>query len=295
MIRLLQIAASFVIVAGLTTATLLQPAPANAGRPRVALQAGHWRANEAPLPLRLHTGGSIAGVDEAAITLDIAARTAAHLRAAGIDVEILPTWFPDDYAADAFVSIHVNGAPGPVHRGFFADRAADSLIPAAEDRLVRLINSAYGEATDLPYVYRPTRDTRYYYGYYRVTGATPAALVELGFLTNEDDRAFLVNAPDRAAAGLARAIQVFLDQPAPDGGPRPEEQRTGNLHTDGVGGAFLRLRPTRQSSALALVPDGAPVSILGTEAGETVEAGNNAWYQVRFQDISGYIYTGLVE
>ncbi len=285
-----QVLLSVILLSGLIGAAVQSPTPSSAAVPRVAIQAGHWRAEEAPGALRSHTGGSVAGVDERDITLDIAQRVADRLRSTGIEVEILPTWFPQNYAADAFVSLHVNGSPSSTHRGFFADRAEDSVIPAREDQLVDLIEAEYAQATGLPYVYRPTINTRRYYGYYRVTGTTPAVLVELGFLTNDADRAFLVTSPQQAADGLARAISRFLGQ-----APPTEPLGRATLDSEGFGGAFLRLEPTRQSLALRIVPDGQELEIVGSQWGEAVEAGNQQWYRVRWQEQDGYIYAGLVD
>jgi hypothetical protein len=280
-------------LAGLLVAAVCLPAgvaEAQAGR-RVALQAGHWRAREAPFPLSISTGGSVRDMDEWRINLDVAQRAATVLRAAGIQVDVLPSWFPDDYAADAFLALHVNGSPNPGQRGFFADRAADSAIPAEEDRLVALINDAYGQATPIPYAYRPTPSSRRYYGFYRVTGRTPAALIELGFLTNEADRAFLTQSPQRAAEALAAALERFL---ADDRAERGGGGGVGHIRTAGGGPATFRARPTRRGAALAILPTGTAVTVTGRTTGEEVEPGNDRWVAVRWQGSSGYVYSGLV-
>ena len=294
--RAVKLLVSLVITGLLGLGGSIAPAATAAVGPRVAIQAGHWRANEAPWPFRISTGGSVAGVDERTITLDVAQRVGALLRPAGIEAEVLPAWFPSDYAADAFLALHVNGSPNPAHRGFFADRSDDSRIPEVEERLTRLINSEYAKATGLPYIYRPTPNSRRYYGYYRVTGSTPAALIEMGFLTNETDRAFLTSAPQTAAQALATAIQRFLADAAPRGAAQPlETERAGTLRSEPARSAALRLRPTRQSPALGVIPDGSKVAILGTRSGEVVEGVNPVWYLVRWQGRQGYVYTGLVE
>ncbi|HEX2171500.1 MAG TPA: N-acetylmuramoyl-L-alanine amidase [Dehalococcoidia bacterium] len=285
--------AASIILAGAVVAALTLPMPASAAPtgPRVALQAGHWQAREAPFPLSISTGGSTQGVEEWRINLDVAQRTASVLRASGIEVEVLPSWFPKGYAADAFVSLHVNGSPNGSHRGFFADRAEDSAIPAEEDRLVSLINSAYAQGTPIPYVYRPTRNSRRYYGYYRVTDRTPAALIEMGFLTDDTDRAFLTESPQKAADALALGIKRFLD----GAGATSAGSRSGTIRLDpGTKTAALRAEPTRRSAALARIPAGADVSLTGRTVGEEVEPSNDQWVAVRWQGYRGYVYSGLI-
>ena len=296
----LKIISSLFIAVLLGAVCVSVSAPAARARPgpRVAIQAGHWRAREAPL--RISTGGSVNGVHEWAIDLDVAQRVAVLLRAAGIEAEVLPAWFPAGYAADAFVSLHVNGSPNPDHRGFFAERAEDSVIPAVEDRLVRLINSVYGEATGIPYIYRPTRDSRRYYGYYRVTGSTPAVLVEMGFLTNDTDRAFLTGSPQTAAQALATAIRRFLADtppasPGPAATPGSPPTRLATIRSDLGRSARLREQPTRRSPVLAVIPQGSEIAIAGTSTGEAVDPGNSTWYVVRWQGRQGYVYAGLVD
>src|SRR5262245_41056855 len=80
------------------------------GPKRVGLQAGHWRTEEIPSELRgLGPGASAGGKAEWEVNLDIAERTAAILRAYGVEVDIIPTTLPIEYKAHAFLSIHADG------------------------------------------------------------------------------------------------------------------------------------------------------------------------------------------
>jgi hypothetical protein len=187
------------------------PTPTPARRLTVGLQAGHWRRWEAPYPFNTHTGSQGGGKTEDEVNLTIARLAAQRLEAAGFRVEILPTLIPQGYRAAVVVSIHADGGP-PDRRGFFADRPARSAQAAAEARLVALLNEEYARATGIPYVYRGTPGTRYYYGYTLVDPSTPMALIETGFLTSATDRAIIVDRPDRAAQGIAQAIQRFLTE-----------------------------------------------------------------------------------
>jgi N-acetylmuramoyl-L-alanine amidase len=70
---------------------------------KVALQAGHWKAKDAPdeqAGLR-DNGTSGGGKAEWEVNLAIARRAAAILEEAGYVVDILPTTIPPDYFADA--------------------------------------------------------------------------------------------------------------------------------------------------------------------------------------------------
>ncbi len=180
-------------------------------QPRVGLQAGHWRRQEAPAPFNTNTGASGGGKTEAEVNLDVAQRTAALLREAGCLVDVLPTWFSDGYTADVFVAIHADGGPAD-RRGFFADAPVRSNIKSVEQRLVDLLNEEHAKATGIPYQNRSTPNSRYYYGFDRVNPGTPRALIEMGFLTNAADREVMLGSPDIIARGLANAIIRFLQE-----------------------------------------------------------------------------------
>src|SRR5215210_1082396 len=121
------------------------------GPKRVGLQAGHWRTYEIPAELRgLGPGTSAGGTDEWEVNLDIAERTAALLRAAGVEADVLPTTLPVEYKAHAFLSIHADGDDSGARQGFKLGRAAWSATPEADDRLMASISSAYTDVTRMP-------------------------------------------------------------------------------------------------------------------------------------------------
>jgi len=195
-----------------TAFTLAVRAVADAPGKRVGLQVGHYRNWEAPYPYNVNSGASGGGKSEAEVNLAIAQATAAILRADGYVVDILPTALPQGYRADAVVAIHADGSSDPSRRGFFTDRPAKSPVAAAEARLSRLIDQEYAAATGLNYVYRSTVDSRYYYGYYKVTPDTPMVLIETGFLTSPADRQVIVAQPEVSARGIADGIERFLEE-----------------------------------------------------------------------------------
>ena len=188
---------------------------------RVGLQVGHWGSDQLPDELeRLRSSGGGAtggGYTEVQVNYDLAQRTAALLRARGVEVDILPATVPQDYLADAFVAIHADGDARGQLRGFKIARSPLSHVPTADDALIEALYNEYGHATGLP------RDDdhitprmRYYYAfnnrryYHAIAPGTPAVIVETGFITNAADRALLIGQPERAAAGLAAGILRFL-------------------------------------------------------------------------------------
>jgi N-acetylmuramoyl-L-alanine amidase len=194
------------------------------GRPgpkRVGLQVGHWGNENLPMELEhLRDSGSGAvggGYTEVQINYDLAQRTAALLRARGVEVDVVPAAVPVDYQADAFLAIHADGDPRGVLSGYKIARSPLSQIPAWDDALVAWLYAEYGRLTGLARDDEHiTRRMQFYYAfnnrryYYAVAPSTPAAIIETGFVTSAADRALLVGNPDRAAAGLAAGLLGFL-------------------------------------------------------------------------------------
>jgi N-acetylmuramoyl-L-alanine amidase len=190
-----------------------------AGPRRIGLQAGHWRTNEVPEALRrleVQTGTSWGGYTEWQLNLDIANRVAAILRGRGYTVDIIPTLVPTNYLADAFVSLHADGDPAGAARGYKA--AHGSRRGPYEDQLVRALLEEYGKATGLPEDFRISRNMLGYYAFswsrfqWSAAPHTPAAILEMGFMTSAADRAVLLQRPNVVAEGVANGILRFLDE-----------------------------------------------------------------------------------
>lgn len=189
------------------------------GPARVGIQVGHWQRENLPEELSGLAGSSGAvagGVTETEVNLAVAERVVARLVAAGVEAELLPVTVPVDYLADAFVTIHADGSSNSGARGYkiapprrdFSGRAA-ALVAALEE--------SYAAATGLPHdTDGVTRRMSGYYAFnwrrydHAVHPQTPAAIVEMGFLTNGTDRAFIVNEADKVAAGIAEGVLKFL-------------------------------------------------------------------------------------
>jgi N-acetylmuramoyl-L-alanine amidase len=193
-----------------------------AGSRRVGIQAGHWRMAEVPDELRRlvgQTGTSAGGVAEWQVNLDIANRVASILREDGITVDVIPATVPEGYLADAFLSLHADGDLSGTRQGFKA--AHGTRRGPYEPQLVRAIVEEYGRATGLLSNGEVSRNMTGYYAFgwsrFRSSVAphTPAAILEMGYLTHAGDRAVLTGQAMRVADGVARGLRRFLaDVPA---------------------------------------------------------------------------------
>jgi N-acetylmuramoyl-L-alanine amidase len=194
-------------------AVRLLPPPVTSGARRVAIQAGHWKVDEAPAEfpnLRFEPGATVAGVAEVDVTLAVAERVADILRARGITVDVLPATIPPSYVADAFVSIHADDDGEGSATGF---KLAHGFYRGPyEDALVDAVTEEYAAATGLPLTDSMT--DYYAFAWFRYEHAlaphTPAAIIELGYLSNDEERALLTDRPGVVAAGIANGIWRFL-------------------------------------------------------------------------------------
>jgi hypothetical protein len=201
------------------------------GSLRVALQAGHWRAAEAPSEqAHLRANGTHGGgLAEWEVNLGIAKRTAALLAGQGYLVEVLPTTIPPGYRADLFIAIHADGSSSSEVSGFraAAPRVDETGRAAA---FASLLEQRYAEATGL---LRYPLITRRMVGYYAFNSgayqhalhpSTVGVILETGFITSPRDRAIVVDAQDRAAAGIAAAVNQYFEPMPLDPRPIPQAE-----------------------------------------------------------------------
>ncbi|HPC81963.1 MAG TPA: N-acetylmuramoyl-L-alanine amidase [Thermoanaerobaculaceae bacterium] len=204
---------------------------------------------------------SASGAAEKDIVLAVARATAARLQAAGITARLTRerdeaiglgerTAMANRLQAVAFVSIHVNASPARSARGaetyFMSANASDTQaaqsaarenVGASEDavqlilwdlayvanlnasaRLARTIQERLNALQDIKD--RGVRQAPFVV----LTGATmPAALVELGFISNPEEAVRLQTAEtqDQLAAALAEAIAEFVRTPGADAAATP--------------------------------------------------------------------------
>jgi N-acetylmuramoyl-L-alanine amidase len=204
------------------TGTLRIPIPKNVptGPRRVAIQAGHWKSDEAPDELRRlipQTGAEWEGFTEVEINLDIAQRVAVLLNSKGIAVDVLPVSIPVGYVADAFVALHADSDGVGVNSGF--KMAHGARRGPYEDALLNDIKDSFGAATGLDY--DPTHITNAMRGYFAfnwsrfqhaVAAHTPAVILEMGYVSSDDDRALLLDRADVVASSIADGVMKFLNE-----------------------------------------------------------------------------------
>ena len=197
------------------------PAPKfEGGARRIGIQIGHWMTDNVPPELRrleIQTGTSWDGITETQVSLQIATRLAALLRSHGYIVDILPTTVPSGYLADTFVSLHMDGDGTGENSGF--KLAHGSRRGPYEQQLLDAIKDEYGAATELPYdALRISAGMRGYYGFswqrYRSATSpfTPSVILEMGFLSNDGDRALMMDRPDLVAGAIGSGIERFLSE-----------------------------------------------------------------------------------
>jgi N-acetylmuramoyl-L-alanine amidase len=190
---------------------------------RVGVQAGHWKIDELPLELRRlrsSTGARYGSFHEVDANLDIARRVTDYLTAAGIQVDLLPATVPPGYLADAFVSIHADGAYKPGVRGW--KMSTPWRTSEASRRLLDALARTYPLFTGLPEDrYGTTYSMRGYYAFsphrvhHAISRSTPAIIIETGFVTVAADREVIFGDPDTAARGIASGIVRYLSRHYP--------------------------------------------------------------------------------
>jgi N-acetylmuramoyl-L-alanine amidase len=197
------------------------PKPAMpAGPRRIGIQVGHWMTDQVPAELgtriTFQTGTSWAGVTEVDVNMDIAQRVKAQLTARGYVVDLIPTTVPVGYIADVFLALHADGDGTGEKSGFKV--AHGSRRGPYEDKLVSVLRDEYAKATGLDWDATGIgRNMLAYYsfnwGRYQHAAAphTPAAILEMGFLSNDNDRELMVDKADVVASAIVSAIQRFLD------------------------------------------------------------------------------------
>jgi N-acetylmuramoyl-L-alanine amidase len=174
--------------------------------PRVAIVIGHWQ----------HGPGAACedGLREVDVNMSVARLVADDLRRAGYRVDLLAEYDRRlrGYKALALVSLHADSCiPGA--SGFKVARDVNSLVPALDDALAGCLWTEYEQATRL------SRDTAHitpdmyaYHAFRTIAARTPAAIVELGYLSG--DRELLTERPETAARGVAAGIRCFLERNA---------------------------------------------------------------------------------
>lgn len=197
------------------------------GPVRVGLQIGHLDARDHPeehRDLRWNFGGHAAGVNEVDINEAVAGRVKTLLEDAGVQVELLPASIPPFYSADAVISLHADSVDNSSRNGYksaYFEPARNSLDALLKEHMDRIYLAGSGLADDSA----NTSSSMYrYYAFnpayrHRVHTGSPALLVEMGYISNSRDLAFLQQA-QRPAELIAAGVIAFLTdiQRLPPGG-----------------------------------------------------------------------------
>lgn len=197
------------------------PAPrVEDGPRRIGIQVGHWMTDNVPPELRrleIQTGTSWNGLTEVEVSLVIATRLKALLESHGYVVDLIPTTVPQGYLADVFIALHMDGDGTGENSGY--KMAHGSRRGPYEQQLLEDVKDEYGRLTGLDYDgQRITNAMRAYYGFswqrYRSATSpfTPSVILEMGYLSNDDDRALAVDHPDVISRGIANGIERFLSE-----------------------------------------------------------------------------------
>lgn len=205
------------------------------GPVRIALQAGHWKAAEAPRELSgLRDNGAVwKGTAEWEVNLAIAEAAAGKLEELGYEVDLLPAVVPPSYRAHLFIAIHADGSNDPRATGYrVASPRRDATGRASE--FVGLLETNYEEATSLRRLPTVTRRMQNYYAFnYRryehaLHPMTIGVIIETGFITSARDRRVILSEPEKAAQGIVDAIVAFPVTPPPNTPPKAGRDTTPN-------------------------------------------------------------------
>jgi N-acetylmuramoyl-L-alanine amidase len=172
---------------------------------KVGIVAGHWESDS----------GAICpdGLTEVEINLEIARRVVSLLTQSGYDAEMLSEFSDqlDGYQAAVLVSIHADSCNVPEATGFKVARVSSSRVPELEDQLVACLIERYHEATGLSFHRNSfTYDMTEYHAFYEIAPETPAAIIEIGFMSA--DRDLLTKKQDRVAQGIVNGIKCFVER-----------------------------------------------------------------------------------
>ncbi len=206
-----------------TALPLASPSP-TPKYPEVAIVAGHWANTSSDSVPTVHDSGATCpdGLREVDITKSVADQTLTLLQRRGYRTALLEEFdarlkrVDPDFAPRVFLSIHADSClTGPDYSfatGYKIAHAEPSDNQEQDDRLVTCLTRSFDRVAskyDKPFNANTiTRDMTEYHGFREIDPATPAAIIELGFLGY--DRDFLVNHQDEMARGLAVGLDDFL-------------------------------------------------------------------------------------
>jgi N-acetylmuramoyl-L-alanine amidase len=171
--------------------------------PRVGIIVGHWQNGP---------GATCEdGLREVDVNLEVAKSVSANLEKAGYQVDLLAEFDErlNGYKALALVSLHADSCM-PEKTGFKVASNVNSAIPELDDALVDCLWSEYEKVTQLPRdLVHITPDMEKNHAFRKITSTTPAAIVELGYLSG--DRELLTERQAIVVQGVTAGIRCFLE------------------------------------------------------------------------------------
>ena len=187
---------------------------------KIVIDPGHAGRNVDPGAV--HPG---TGLQEADVALAVSRFLEAELMRAGHEVKLTRTeWeqpetddlayrtsLSNDWGADLFVSLHCNSAASPSAKGYevwtsLGDTEGDALATCIYEQIVAEFPDRAGRAdySDGD----PDKESRFYV---LVHTEAPACLVEMAFISNDEEAALLSDAArqDRYARAIAKGITDY--------------------------------------------------------------------------------------
>jgi len=149
-------------------------------------------------------------VTEQAINATIANLVAQQLARQGATVTILNEFDErlNDLRADLLVSLHADSCIGA--SGYKAAYANNANVATAALTLAHCFDEWYPKATKLPHHPNTiTHDMTEYHAFGRIDPATPALILETGFIGG--DQALLVERPATVALGITESIRCYFE------------------------------------------------------------------------------------
>jgi N-acetylmuramoyl-L-alanine amidase len=166
---------------------------------KIALQGGHL----------YRKSGSIGAPGEQELTDRIRKRLAEILIARKFQVFLFnadPPYENLNQDFDLFLSLHGDADIYGTGGGFadFPEPSTDGAT-AESQRIAKVINDTYFPETQIKYVNRSNKNTRYYYMWKQISAKTPCVIIEMGVVQNAHDKVLLGNT-ELIAGALGRAI-----------------------------------------------------------------------------------------
>ncbi len=171
---------------------------------RIGIVAGHWG----------NDSGAVCpdGLTEAEVNLNVAALVQKALADEGFAVDLLKEFDPklNGYRAQALISIHADSCAyvNDQATGYKVAPSLASTQPERAARLTECLRTRYAARTGLPYHGSITPDMTSYHAFNEIDPATPAAIIETGFLNL--DRDILTRQPTTIAEGIVDGLHCYL-------------------------------------------------------------------------------------